>query len=59
MMIKNGFYHHTCGQKIFKVTPKSILLNHVTYCKRCKTEHVVSILYGKEIIIQEKEIKNK
>lgn len=48
-MVKNGWYYHKCGQKIFKVLPETVLLNHVTYCKRCKTEQKVSIYCGKEI----------
>lgn len=56
-MIKNGWYYHRCGQKIFKVLPETVLLNHVTYCKRCKTEQIVSIYGGKEIEIKEKETK--
>ena len=56
-MVKNGWYYHKCGQKIFKVLPETVLLNHVTYCKRCKTEQKVSIYCGKEIEV--KEIKNE
>lgn len=56
-MVKNGWYYHRCGQKIFKVLPETVLLNHVTYCKRCKTEQIVSIYGGKEIEIKEKETK--
>lgn len=52
-MVKNGWYYHKCGQKIFKVMPETVLLNHVTYCKRCKQEQIVSIYQEKEI-----EIKN-
>ena len=56
-MIKHGWYYHKCGQKIFKVLPETVLLNHVTYCKRCKTEQIVNIYGGKEIDIKEKETK--
>lgn len=52
-MVKNGWYYHKCGQKIFKVLPETVLLNHVTYCKRCKTEQKVSIYCGKEIEVKE------
>ncbi len=58
-MIKDGFYHCRCGQKIFKILPTTILLNHVAYCKKCKTEQIVSIVYGKEITIHEKEYNKK
>lgn len=51
-MIKNGFYYHTCGQKVFKVLPETVLINHVAYCKRCKTEHMVNIVQGKEVKIE-------
>lgn len=54
-MIKDGFYHCRCGQKLFKVLPTTVLLNHVAFCKKCKTEQLVSIFNGKEIIIQKKE----
>ena len=52
-MVKNGWYYHKCGQKIFMVMPETVLLNHVTYCKRCKQEQIVNIYQEKEI-----EIKN-
>lgn len=48
-MIKDGWYYHRCGQKIFKVLPETVLLNHVTYCKRCKQEEIVSIYREQEI----------
>lgn len=54
-MVKDGWYYHTCGQKIFKVLPETVLLNHVTYCKRCKAQQIVSIYHEKEISIIEKE----
>lgn len=52
-MIKNGFYYCRCGQKIFKILPTTVLINHVAYCKKCKTEQIVSIINSKEIKIQE------
>ena len=55
--IKNGWYYHKCGQKIFKVLPETVLLNHVTYCKRCKTEHIVSLYQQKEVEIIELDQK--
>jgi hypothetical protein len=58
-VIKDGFYYCRCGQKIFKVLPETVLLNHVAYCKKCKTEQLVSIVYGKEITIKEKETTKK
>lgn len=54
-MVKNGWYYHKCGQKIFKVLPETVLLNHVTYCKKCKSEVIVSIYQQKEIEIKEVE----
>lgn len=56
-MIKNGFYYCRCGKKLFKVLPQTVLLNHVAYCKKCKTEWVISIYNEKEIEIL--EIKEK
>lgn len=58
-MIKNGWYYHKCGQKNFKVTPDTVLINFVAYCKKCKTEYVISIANEKVIANKEKETKNE
>lgn len=51
-MIKDGFYYHTCGQKVLKVLPETVLINCVAYCKRCKTEHIINIIRGQEVKIE-------
>lgn len=52
-MIKDGWYYCNAGQKIFKVLPETVLLNHVTYCKKCKREQIVSIYQMREIEVNE------
>lgn len=42
--IKNGYFYHTCGRKIFKVLPESVLINFSAFCPKCKKEFVISIV---------------
>ena len=42
-MIKDGWYYCTCGQKVFKVLPTTKLVSFPCYCKKCKTESIITI----------------
>ena len=44
--IKNGWYYHKCGRKLFKVTPDMCRINAVEYCTRCKEEFKVTVVNG-------------
>lgn len=48
-MIKNHWYLCPyCGQKIQKLTPRSVLINVPLWCKKCKHESMPSIKNGRE-----------
>lgn len=47
--IKDGWFYHLCGSKLFKVTDDMIKVKTPEYCKHCKEEIIVTIFNG-EII---------
>lgn len=53
---KDGYYHHACGCKLIKVTPKTQLKDVVTFCKKCRMEITLMNISDGQII---KQIPNK
>ncbi len=45
---KDGYYHHSCGCKLIRVTPNTQLQNVVTFCKKCRMEVTIkNIINGR------------
>lgn len=45
--IKDGFFYHSCGNKLFRIAPNAVIVNHIAYCTKCKAEIKVTILDSK------------
>lgn len=55
--IKNDFFYHSCGHKIFKFAPNSVIINHIAYCSNCKEELSVTIFEGNLIKVEPHNIQ--
>lgn len=44
-IIKDGWYICSCGQKIIKVRDDTEIKNFVCYCRKCKKETIIDIIY--------------
>lgn len=49
---KDGYYHHSCGCKLIRVTPNTQLQNVVTFCKKCRMEVTIKNIVNGRIAEQ-------
>ena len=53
---KDGYYRHSCGCILLRVTPNTQLQNAIVFCKKCHKEVILHNISNGKIV---KQIPNK